>query len=71
MPILEVLKLNTHANVRSYLLDVEGKMKKVRTAVHRAIENTLENNPDKFSVLNGGVTIVAENYDVIEKKRQL
>lgn len=71
MPILEVLKLNTHANVRSYLLDVEGKKKKVRTAVHRAIENTLENNPDKFSVLNGGVTIVAENYDINEKKRQL
>lgn len=71
MPILEVLKLNTHANVRSYLLDVEGKKKKVRTAVHRAIEYTLENNPDKFSVLNGGVTIVAENYDINEKKRQL
>lgn len=71
MPILEVLKLNTHANVRSYLLDVEGKKKKVRTAVHRAIENTLENNPDKFSVLNGGVTIVAENYYINEKKRQL
>lgn len=71
MPILEVLKLNTHANVRSYLLDVEGKKKKIRTAVHRAIENTLENNPDKFSVLNGGVTIVAENYDIDEKKRQL
>ncbi len=71
MPILEVLKLNTHANVRSYLLDVEGKKKKVRTAVHRAIENTLENNPDKFSVLNGGVTIVAESFDINEKKRQL
>ena len=71
MPILEVLKLNTHANVRSYLLDVEGKKKKVRTAVHRAIENTLENNPDKFPVLNGGVTIVAENFDINEKKRQL
>lgn len=71
MPILEVLKLNTHANVRSYLLDVEGKKKKVRTAVHRAIENTLENTPDKFSVLNGGVTIVAESYDINEKKRLL
>lgn len=71
MPILEVLKLNTHDNVRSYLLDVEGKKKKVKTAVHRAIENTLENSPDKFSVLNGGVTIVAEAYEINEKNRQL
>ncbi|MFT5719267.1 MAG: hypothetical protein ACI9T7_003480 [Oleiphilaceae bacterium] len=70
MPAFEVLKLDTHENVRSYLLDVEGK-KKVPTAVHRAIKNTLENEPDKFSVLNGGVTIVAEDFEVNEKKREM
>lgn len=68
MPAKEVLKINTHENVRSYLLDVEGK-KKVPTSVHRAIKSTLENAPDKFSVLNGGVTIVAEEYIVDEKER--
>jgi len=70
MSARDILDINTHENVRAYLLDIEGK-KKVPTAVHRAIKNTLENDPEKFSVLNGGITIVAENYSVNEKKREL
>lgn len=66
----EVFQLDTHENVRSYLLDVEGK-KKVPTAVHRAIRNTIENEPDKFSVLNGGITIVADDLSVDEKKKEI
>lgn len=70
MLAIDMLKIGTHENVRSYLLDVEGK-RKVSTAVHRAIRATLENAPDKFSLLNGGVTIVAEAYSVDEKNRIL
>ncbi len=70
MSARDILDINTHENVRAYLLDIEGK-KKVPTAVHRAIKNTLENDPEKFSVLNGGITIVAENYSVNEKTREL
>jgi hypothetical protein len=64
----DILGISTHENVRSYLLDVEGK-RKVQTSVHRAINNTLENAPEKFSVLNGGVTIVAESCEVDDKKK--
>lgn len=66
----EVFQLDTHENVRAYLLNVEGK-KKVPTAVHRAIKNTIENEPDKFSVLNGGITIVAEDIIVDEKSKEM
>ncbi|RUO31558.1 hypothetical protein CWE12_00735 [Aliidiomarina sedimenti] len=70
MKASEILQISTNDNVRDYLLAVDGK-KKVPTAVHRAITATLENSPEKFSVLNGGITIVAEAYDVDEKVREL
>lgn len=70
MKASEILQISTNDNVRDYLLAVDGK-KKVPTAVHRAITATLENSPEKFSVLNGGITIVAEAYDVDEKKKEL
>lgn len=67
---IDILKLSTNDNVRDYLLEVDGK-RKVPTSVHRAIRATLENSPEKFSVLNGGITIVAEAYSVDEKSKSL
>ncbi|WP_415846534.1 AIPR family protein, partial [Vibrio aerogenes] len=66
-----VLEMSTNENVRTYLLEAEGKKRKVPTAVHRAIRETLENSPEKFSVLNGGLTIVCSSYSVDEKKKIL
>jgi len=70
-PVTAILDLPTNENVRDYLLDAEGRKRKTPTAVHRAIRDTLENYPDKFSILNGGVAIVARGYEIDEKSKTL
>jgi AIPR protein len=70
-PVKTILDLPTNENVRDYLLGAEGRQRKTPTAVHRAIRDTLENYPDKFSILNGGVAIVARGYAVDEKSKIL
>lgn len=66
-----LLDLPTDENVRDYLLGVEGKKRKRPTDVHRRIQDTLENYPYNFPVLNGGVVIVARAYQVDEKSKRL
>lgn len=46
-------------NVRQYLLDAGERGKK--SGVHIAIEESLRNRPENFSVLNGGICIVAQD----------
>lgn len=70
-PIESVVDLPTDENVRDYLLEAEGKKRRRPTQVHRAIHDTLENNPENFSVLNSGVVIVARNCEIDEKKKVL
>jgi hypothetical protein len=70
-PIQSVLDLPTDENVRDYLLEAEGKKRRKPTQVHRAIRDTLENMPQNFSILNGGVVIVARGYDVDDKQKTL
>lgn len=67
----QVLDLSTDENVRAYLVDAEGKKKKRKGEVHRKIEDTIENYPENFCVLNGGVVIVARDYEVDEKTKKL
>lgn len=67
----ETLGITTDENVRSYLVDAEGKKKKRKGEVHRKIEDTIENYPENFCVLNGGLVIVARAYEVDEKTKQL
>lgn len=71
MPTRAVLGFGTEENVRDYLVGVPGKDRRVYKQVHRAIRGTLETSPHEFSVLNGGVVIVARNYEVDEKKKVL
>lgn len=70
-PISAVVGLPTHENVRGYLVEAEGKQRRVPTQVHRAIEETLRERPDSFAVLNGGIVIVARSSEVDEKTRTL
>lgn len=65
-PVTSILDLPVDENVREYLL--EGRKRRKPTQVHRAIRETLYNRPEDFSVLNGGVTIVARACEVDEKK---
>lgn len=67
----DILDLDTNENVRDYLLEAEGRRRRRPSNVHKAIKETLESDPDNFSVLNGGVTLVARDYEIDEKKKIL
>jgi hypothetical protein len=70
-PATAVLGLDTEQNVRDYLLEAEGKKHRRPTQVLRAIRETLDTEPHNFSVKNGGVTIVAHDYEINEKKKTM
>lgn len=70
-PAGAVLELPTDENVRDYLVDAEGKKTKRKTQVHRAIRTTLDNAPNNFSILNGGLVLVARECEIDEKNRLL
>lgn len=67
----QFLNLNTDENVRAYLVDAEGKKKKRRGDVHMKILDTIENYPENFCVLNGGIVIIARDYEIDEKTKIL
>lgn len=71
MPISSIVGLSTHENVRGYLVASEGKKRRSRTQVHYAIRETLREKSSDFSVLNGGVVIVAKKSEIDEKSRRL
>ncbi len=70
-PVAAIVNLPTDENVRDYLLEAEGRKRRRPTQVHRAIQDTLKNNPKDFSVLNSGVVIVAHYCDIDEKNKIL
>ena len=70
-PVTSVLHLPTDANVRDYLLEAEGKQRKRETQVNKEIRQTLESKAEVFSILNGGVVIVARRHEVDEQKKIL
>src|SRR5215468_6669389 len=70
-PTSSVLALDDDDNVREYLVDARGKAKARPTLVHQAIRKTLDDHPDQFSVLNGGMVVVARAIDVDDKRRVL
>jgi hypothetical protein len=71
IPLRSILGIPTDENVRDYLVDAEGKLRRASTQVHKAIKETLTNNPEEFSILNSGVTIVARDIEIEEKERKL
>jgi hypothetical protein len=70
-PCSSVLSLQDDENVREYLADAQGNQKNTPTLVHHAIRKTLEDQPDQFSILNGGMVIVARAVDVDDKRKVL
>lgn len=68
-PIDAVLDLKTDQNVREFLVDLEAKQRKAMTQVHRAILETLRNSPENFSILNGGMVIVASTCEVDDNRK--
>jgi hypothetical protein len=70
-PATSVLPLSTDENVRDYLLEAEGKQRRRETQVNKEIRQTLEGHSELFSILNGGVVIVARSHEVDEQKKIL
>lgn len=68
-PASAVLGLDDNENVREYLVEAKGKQKKTPTLVHQAIRKTLEENTEIFSILNGGMVIVARSAEIDDKTK--
>lgn len=68
-PATAVLALEDNENVREYLVDAKGKQKRSPTLVHQAIRKTLQDTPDQFSILNGGMVIVASSVMLDDKAK--
>jgi hypothetical protein len=68
-PGTSFLSLPEDENVRGYLVTAEGKQRHRLTDVHRQIRDTLENKPEDFCILNGGIVIVARAAEVDEKSK--
>src|SRR5436190_14471465 len=58
---LEILKLGTKANLRSYLAEYDARK---RNRVHDAIRKTIETEPERFIVRNSGFVIAASEIKV-------
>jgi len=58
-------------NVRKYLLKPEGKQKARRSLVHHRIKETLEQNANKFSLLNGGFCLIAAGARVDDSNKTI
>jgi hypothetical protein len=69
LPLKSILDLPTDENVRGYLVQAEGKVRQTPTSVHRAIKETLLNNPEDFCVLNSGIVIVARKLEADDKEK--
>jgi hypothetical protein len=70
-PVSSILNFPTHANVRDYLVEAEGKQRRAYTSVHKAIRDTLTDVPEIFSVLNSGIVIVAREIEIDEKTKEI
>ena len=65
------LDLDNHRNVREYLTDAPSKKRNTPTQINKAIAFTLETNPDDFSFLNTGVTVVAHSVEIDDKGKKI
>src|SRR5689334_20966457 len=66
VPIAELLKLDTKANLRDYIPEHPGKK---RSQTHIAIANTLRENTDRFIQLSSGITVSAKDIEVDDTKK--
>lgn len=70
-PAKSFINLPDNENVRTYLVDAEGKQRKRLSDVHREIRDTLENRPEDFSILNSGIVIVARSAVVDDANKKI
>ena len=66
IPICEIMKLDTAANLRTYIPGHPGKK---RTQTHKAIGDTLRQRTDRFIQLSSGITVSARDVGVDDNKK--
>ena len=66
VPVRELLKLDTEANLRSYVPEHPGKR---RSPVHMAIGQTLSDRPERFIQLSSGITVSASDVDIDDARK--
>jgi hypothetical protein len=66
VPADQVIGLNTDANLRSYIAEYSDRK---RNGVHRAIETTIRNEPDRFINRNGGMTVACSAAEIDDTKK--
>lgn len=69
VPFTSVLNIPNDENVRDYLPTAQGKLRKTKTAVHREMEQTLQDRPEDFGILNGGLVIVTRDITIDDQNR--
>jgi hypothetical protein len=65
-PLSEVLKFDTLRNLRNYIPEHDPKK---RNTVHKGIEATLKERPDRFIQYNGGLTISCSDIEVKDNEK--
>jgi len=61
VPAFEILKLETKANLRSYLGEYDPRK---RNRVHDAIRRTIDSQPERFIIRNSGMVVTASDVSV-------
>lgn len=62
----EILNIGTRDNLRSYIAEHSPSK---RNAVHKQIENTIQELPDRFINRNAGITVTCTNCEVDDNKK--
>jgi hypothetical protein len=62
----DILNVGTEDNLRSYIAEHSSAK---RNPVHKQIQNTIENLPDRFINRNSGITITCTDCDVDDSKK--
>jgi hypothetical protein len=66
VPADQVLDVGTEGNLRSYIAEHSERK---RNGVHRAIENTMKREPDRFINRNSGMTIACSAAEIDDAKK--
>lgn len=68
LPASEILKVDTRANLRSYLAEYDSRK---RNRVHDAIRKTIETEPERFIIRNSGFVVTAADVLVDDNRKTI
>jgi len=69
IPVHELRKMNTRENLRDYIPGADPFKPAKRNSVHKAIENTIRTEAERFINRNGGLTLTCSAITIDEKSK--